>query len=659
MLLAFLATTAAVTAQATTEPDTTALEPVGALVFTDSAETRAGAFQLALSGLVTPPDGSHYELWLHSDQTDTLSLGELTFASGQGTLQGSTDHNLLLYDRASITLEADEASESDGDDAATISDQIVLTATLPKPLHSLLMDLLVATESANADAGLSSGFIAAAQTQAGIAVQHTGFLRNALGETDLPQARRHTEHIINILDGKNGFMYGDLDRDGRPENPGDGFGVRPYLDEARTSALDLVDLTETMADWEDQRENATAIVAAIATGQSAVAGSFDKALQIFASDTVTEASIHAQDLSLIIDGLAAQLATAYDLSLSFATYTFYAPPVPDEPATSTPTVTPTASPTPTPSPTQPPATATRTLAPTQPPATATQISTETATPEPTATLVLSATVAQDATAGPTLALNAASRRNGVSVARSSTISVTVGQGWRNPADGALYVYVAGGEFTMGSTAEAAASPREEPRHNVTVGDFWLQQTETTNAQYAHCVSEGACTPPANTRWDDPAYADHPVTDVDWGQATAYATWVGGRLPTEAEWEKACRSNDARTFPWGNEAPTAALSNYNNSVGDTAPVGSYPDGASPDGALDLSGNVWEWVSSLDADYPYNATDGREDPTDPEKRIVRGGSFYYTQYQIRCAARTGFVPDTSSQHIGFRVVLETPQ
>jgi len=231
--------------------------------------------------------------------------------------------------------------------------------------------------------------------------------------------------------------------------------------------------------------------------------------------------------------------------------------------------------------------------------------------------------------------------------------------WRHAADEALYVYVPGGEFTMGSTAEAAASPREEPRHSVTSGDFWLQQTETTSAQYARCVSAGACTPPANTRWNDPDYAEHPVTDIDWSQAAAYATWVGGRLPTEAEWEKACRSSDARTFPWGNEAPTAVRGNYNNNVGDTAPVGSYPDGASPFGVLDLSGNVWEWVSSLDADYPYDATDGREDPADPEKRIVRGGSFYYTQYQIRCAARTGFAPDTTSQHIGFRVVLETPQ
>ena len=131
------------------------------------------------------------------------------------------------------------------------------------------------------------------------------------------------------------------------------------------------------------------------------------------------------------------------------------------------------------------------------------------------------------------------------------------------------------------------------------------------------------------------------------------------MPTEAEWELSCRGDDDRPFPWGEDAPTANLSNFNNEVGDTTPVGSYPDGAGPFGALDQSGNVWEWVSTLDAVYPYDATDGREEADATGKRIVRGGSFYYTQYQIRCMARTGFTPDTASEHIGFRVALDTPQ
>lgn len=208
---------------------------------------------------------------------------------------------------------------------------------------------------------------------------------------------------------------------------------------------------------------------------------------------------------------------------------------------------------------------------------------------------------------------------------------------------------------MGSTEADAVSPREAPQHEVTVASFWLQQTETTNAQYARCVADGACTPPANERWNDPAFADHPVSHVSWAQANTYAAWAGGRLPTEAEWERSCRSDDGRAYPWGNEEPDDSRSNYNNTIGDTTPVGSYPAGQSAYGHLDLSGNLWEWTSSLEADYPYDATDGREDADRADQRAVRGGSFYYTSYQIRCAARTGFSPATANEHIGLRLVL----
>lgn len=618
-------------------------QSVGTLVFTNSPETPAGAFQLTLTQVAAPPAGSHYELWLHAEQTPTLDLGKVTFANGQGHLQGNTAHNLLLYDRVSISLQSDKAK------TAEISDQIVLTATRPLTLQQALAQLLVLIADPEPEAGASSGYLTAAQQQTGIAVQHTGFLRNALGETDLPQARRHAEHIINVLDGKNGFMYGDLDRNGRTENPGDGFGVRAYLDKGHESALDLVELIEYDPALQATSEQAEAIVSALEVGQAAVSSSFDNALQIFASDTVTEALAHAQDLTAVTEGLLQQVHSAYQLSLQLTTFTFDAPagvpPTPTKTSTRTPTDTPTprpATPTHTPSPTPVAATATTTQTLTlQPTATVAAVLTSTT---PVAITATTTTTDQQPPLGPVLA--------GVQ------LSLTVGTSWRNPADGSLYLYVSGGEFTMGSTADTAASPREEPQHPVTVGEFWLQQTETTNGQYARCVSAGVCTPPSNERWSDPAYLNHPVTDVDWVQATTYAAWVGGRLPTEAEWEKACRDTDARAFPWGDEAPDETRSNYNNNVGDTTPVGSYPAGASPLGIVDLSGNVWEWVSSLDADYPYNATDGREEATAAGKRVVRGGSFYYTQYQIRCVARTGFTPDTTSQHTGFRVVIDKP-
>ncbi|MEZ4677994.1 MAG: SUMF1/EgtB/PvdO family nonheme iron enzyme [Caldilineaceae bacterium] len=121
-------------------------------------------------------------------------------------------------------------------------------------------------------------------------------------------------------------------------------------------------------------------------------------------------------------------------------------------------------------------------------------------------------------------------------------------------------------------------------------------------------------------------------------------------------ERSCRSDDGRIYPWGNDDASDQLANYNNAIGDTAPVGSYPAGQSAYGVLDLSGNLWEWTSSVEADYPYDATDGREDTaTSAGNRAVRGGSFYYTNYQIRCAARTGFPTDTANEHIGFRIVL----
>ena len=150
-----------------------------------------------------------------------------------------------------------------------------------------------------------------------------------------------------------------------------------------------------------------------------------------------------------------------------------------------------------------------------------------------------------------------------------------------------------------------------------------------------------------------------MSDVDWEQARTYAAWVGGRLPTEVEWESACRGSGASIYPWGDLPPTPDLSNYQDTVGDTVPVGSYPAGAGPFGTLDMAGNVWEWTSSLDAMYPYDASDGREDPEATSKRIMRGGSFYYASQLLRCSARTGVNPTFQIPHLGLRVVLGEPE
>ncbi len=236
-----------------------------------------------------------------------------------------------------------------------------------------------------------------------------------------------------------------------------------------------------------------------------------------------------------------------------------------------------------------------------------------------------------------------------------TVLDASGDTWTNPADGSVYHFVPGGEYSIGSEAEGA-SPREAPEHAVSVDGFWVQETETTNAQYARCVEAGVCDAPDNERWNDPAYADHPVANVSWQQATAYAEWMGARLPTEAEWEIACRGADHNLYPWGELPPSPDLSNFEDAVQDTVAVGSYPDGAASSGALDMAGNVWEWTASMDEAYPYDAADGREDAGVDGKRVMRGGSFYYNALLLRCSARTGANASTQIPHLGFRTVLD---
>ncbi len=219
----------------------------------------------------------------------------------------------------------------------------------------------------------------------------------------------------------------------------------------------------------------------------------------------------------------------------------------------------------------------------------------------------------------------------------------------------VYVHVPAGEFLMGSPE---ADTDEHPQHSVTLDGYWIMSTEVTNAQYGRCVDAGACEPPAdgNRRYSDAQYAQLPAAGVTWFQAQAYAAWVGGRLPTEAQWEKACRGTDGRTYPWGNQNPTRDLLNYGETgLGTWSAVGSYPSGASPYGALDMAGNVWEWTSSSYAQYPYDPKDGREDPESSEGRVLRGGSFDVSALSVRCANRNYNLPDDRSDYIGFRVVV----
>ncbi|MFB0545729.1 MAG: formylglycine-generating enzyme family protein [Anaerolineae bacterium] len=208
-------------------------------------------------------------------------------------------------------------------------------------------------------------------------------------------------------------------------------------------------------------------------------------------------------------------------------------------------------------------------------------------------------------------------------------------------DSAEMVYVPAREFIMGSSdSDSMASNDEKPQHTVYLDAFWIDKYEVTNAQYRKCVEAGACAPPHDTRYyDDPAYADHPVVYVDWPQAKAYCQWAGGRLPTEAEWEKAARGTDGRIWPWGNEWYEHKANTLEAGPGDTTAVGSYPQGASPYGALDLAGNVWEWVADwYDAGcYPRSPSRNPQGPHWGANKVLRGGSWYADQRYARCAYR----------------------
>jgi formylglycine-generating enzyme required for sulfatase activity len=160
--------------------------------------------------------------------------------------------------------------------------------------------------------------------------------------------------------------------------------------------------------------------------------------------------------------------------------------------------------------------------------------------------------------------------------------------------------------------------------------------------------------PAQPHYYDSAEFDRfPAVSVTWDDARSYCAWRGRRLPTEAEWERAARGDDGRLFPWGgNWDPARMQLSGDDRLGELAMVGNFPKNASPYGALDMSGNVWEWTSSRDMVYPYAAGDGREEPTLSGKRIVRGGAWGSNMHNARATTRDSHDPDDTFWNRGFR-------
>jgi formylglycine-generating enzyme required for sulfatase activity/predicted Ser/Thr protein kinase len=224
---------------------------------------------------------------------------------------------------------------------------------------------------------------------------------------------------------------------------------------------------------------------------------------------------------------------------------------------------------------------------------------------------------------------------------------------RNPKDGAERVRVPAGPFRMG---DENGEEDEKPVHNVLLEEFWIYRTPVTVAQYRKfCAETGAPMPDApKWGWRD----DHPIVNVTWEDANAYCRWAGARLPTEAEWEKAARGTDGRAYPWGDRLSLDRLWFTRRPGEGTAPVGSFPEGASPYGALDMAGNVGEWVS--DWYHPQSYRGARErNPGGPafgKERVARGGAWnLYEPFFFRAAARRGCDPARRFDFIGFRCAM----
>jgi formylglycine-generating enzyme required for sulfatase activity len=239
------------------------------------------------------------------------------------------------------------------------------------------------------------------------------------------------------------------------------------------------------------------------------------------------------------------------------------------------------------------------------------------------------------------------------------------------------VHVPAGSLVMG--ADAGGEEDEHPRHTVQIGAFDIDRLEVSRELYMRCVRAGVCEAPRPMpeRFDDPR---EPIVGVSWFDARRYCAWTGGRLPTEEQWERAARGSDERTYAWGNEPPTPerAVFGRDQATGAPDPVGSHPSGAGPFGALDLTGNVWEWTDSPYDPYAYrhastlatcetalaSLRDLREGgihgftgsnplPSTCE-RVLRGGAWNYGAAGLRVTNRVHHPPTFRIMVAGFRCV-----
>jgi formylglycine-generating enzyme required for sulfatase activity len=252
----------------------------------------------------------------------------------------------------------------------------------------------------------------------------------------------------------------------------------------------------------------------------------------------------------------------------------------------------------------------------------------------------------------------------------------------NTKDGAAMVWVPGATFTMGSI-DGVGKNNQRPAHQVTLSGYWIYKYDVTVAQYrAFCAASGHALPPfssgfswaGKSGWNDAALQQHPIVNVTWKDANAYADWAGVSLPTEAQWEYASRGPAENNYPWGGTATAADPNNgwdqtkcanwYNSGSQNisTWPVGSFPAGASWCGAEDMAGNVWQWCADWYGDYSTTPVTNPTGPASGDYRVLRGGSWvnYYDniEYSNRGAYRGDSNPYYYWYNSGFRCASLSP-
>jgi len=190
---------------------------------------------------------------------------------------------------------------------------------------------------------------------------------------------------------------------------------------------------------------------------------------------------------------------------------------------------------------------------------------------------------------------------------------------------------------------------------VYLDDFYIDIYEVTNAFYMECIDIGVCSEPVYwVYYREKFYTDHPVVYVTWAQADLFCKWRDGNLPTEAQWEKAARGVDGRTYPWGEEINCSKANYRSCNKTDTDEVGSYESGKSPYGIYDLAGNVWEWTADWYEDnyYQYSPLMNPLGPTSGIYRVMRGGAWSYRDDDLRTYNRRSGNVDGARNVIGFR-------